>query len=87
VPLRVDRRPLSLRDLLRARLIKQVDGKVFHHIAQKVFPGPLAEQPDIILLYRSTESRADEADLAFALSQLTSKALRYPLCGIYCHYE
>ncbi len=62
-PLGVDHRTLGLRNLLRAILVKQVDTKVFHHVAQEVFLGPSAKQPRSIRERRLAEGRADQADL------------------------
>ena len=46
---RVDHRPLGLRNLLRAVLVKQINGKVLHHVAEEVFLGPSTEQSNRIL--------------------------------------
>src|SRR3974390_2692960 len=62
-PLGVDHGPLGLRNLLRAILVKQVNGKVFHHVAEEVFLRPSAEQTSRVPHRRSAKSRADQADL------------------------
>ena len=69
-PLGVDHRPLGLRNLLRAILVKQINGKVLHHVAEEVFLGPSTEQPSRIPHPRLAEGRADQAHLVPTGGQL-----------------
>ena len=71
-PRGVDHGPLGLRNLLRAILVKQINGKVFHHVAEEVFLGPSTEHRRRILERELAVSRADQADLMPTLGQLAN---------------